>query len=83
MSDDFEETKDFHFADRRIGQLLDTLRAKKVCGCCTGRALIYHGIVLFKSTMGNVETIEMLEGMILALQKDALPASGNSPPQRH
>jgi hypothetical protein len=71
---DFAETDFFHYADRRIGQLLDKLRAKGVCGCCTGRALLYHGISLIEETTGSAEAIEMCEGFIRVLRENNRPA---------
>jgi hypothetical protein len=78
INDDFAETDSFRYTDRRIGQLLDKLNAKKLCGCCTGRALLYHGISLIEQTRGSAEVIEMCEGFIRALRERDRPASDSS-----
>jgi hypothetical protein len=74
MTDDFNETKAFKYADGRIRDLLSKLNAKRVCGCCTGRALMYNAVTLCETTMGSAEAIEMLEGMIIALRENNVPA---------
>jgi hypothetical protein len=83
MTDDFVETDFFRYADRRIGQLLDKLKAKGVCGCCTARALLYHGIGLMEETMGSAEAIEICEGFIRALRERDRPAPDYSSSSRH
>ena len=73
-NDDFAETKDFLFADRRIHQLLGVLKGKGLCGCCVARALLYHGAGLHQTVMGSAETAETLESLATAMRKDPHPA---------
>jgi hypothetical protein len=83
MTDNYAETDYFGYADRRIAQLLDKLKTKGVCGCCTARALLFHGIGLMEETMGSDETIELCEDFIRALRERDRPAPDRSPSSRH
>jgi hypothetical protein len=68
------ETTSFKFADRRITQLLETLAAKQTCPCCTARALLYHGAVLYERTSGSAKAVEELEDIVASLLENAVPA---------
>jgi hypothetical protein len=68
------ETKSFLHADRCIGQLLDALNKKGLCGCCVARALLYHGAFLYEGTMGSIEAAEELETMAAHLRGNNKPA---------
>lgn len=51
MMSDIIETSDFEYAARRIASLLERLNSKRICGCCTARALLYHGAHLAEETV--------------------------------
>ena len=55
------ETASFKIADQKIENLLKRLHDKRVCPCCTARALTYHGASMAEHTMGSAEAIEMFE----------------------
>ena len=74
MTERFTETKSFNYANQRITDLLIKLRAKGVCGCCTGRAMMYHATTLSEAIMGSAEAIEMLEEIITAMHENNIPA---------
>jgi hypothetical protein len=50
---EFAETRAFIHADRRIGQLLATLKDRKLCGCCVARALAYNATLVAENSMGS------------------------------
>ena len=56
MTERFTETKSFNYANQRITDLLIKLRAKGVCGCCTGRAMMYHATTLSEAIMGSARS---------------------------
>ena len=64
--DDGRETASFKIADQKIENLLKRLNDKRVCPCCTARALTYHGASMAEHTMGSAEAIEMFEAIITA-----------------
>ena len=70
MTDDPTETKSFNYANRRISDLLSKLKAKGVCGCCTGRVLMYHAVALCEATMGSAEAASMCDAMSDELRKN-------------
>ena len=74
IPDDVRETASFKIADHKIENLLKRLHDKRVCPCCTARALTYHGASMAEHTMGSAEAIEMLEDIIIRLHKDNVPA---------
>jgi hypothetical protein len=76
MMTESTETEAFCHADRRIQQLLANLNRKRVCGCCTARALTYNGACLAEETMGSVEAAEMLEEIAASLRENNKPAPG-------
>jgi hypothetical protein len=79
MTDEkFAETKSFLYADRRIQQLLVTLKDKKLCGCCVARALAYNCTALAENSMGSANTAEMLEGLAMALRQRNKPYPGRT-----
>ena len=43
IPDEVRETASFKIADHKIENLLKRLHDKRVCPCCTARALTYHG----------------------------------------
>ena len=72
--DSGRETPSFKIADQKIENLLKRLDDKRVCPCCTARALAYHAASMAEETMGSSEAIEMFEGIIMALREDNVPA---------
>jgi hypothetical protein len=72
--DDGHETSSFKLADQKIENLLKRLDNKRVCPCCTARALAYHAAFMAEHTMGSAEAIEMFEGIIIGLREDNAPA---------
>ena len=73
MTNHFNETKAFKYADNRINDLLEKFKAKHVCGCCVGRAMIFNAAVLCEQTMGSVSAAEMLEGICDTLRSNNVP----------
>jgi hypothetical protein len=73
------ETASFRIADQKIGNLLKRLADKRVCPCCTARALAYHAASMAEHEMGSVEAIKMLEEIITDLRKDNVPAPDPAP----
>jgi hypothetical protein len=74
MTNDSADTPAFRYADRRIEDLLDKLKSKGVCGCCTGRALLANATALCEVTMGSAAAIELCEGIIEVLREHNTPA---------
>ena len=72
--DDGRETASFKIADQKIENLLKRLHDKRVCPCCTARALTYHGASMAEHTMGSAEAIEMFEAIIMRLREHNVPA---------
>ena len=50
------ETTSFKIADRKLKDLLERLRRRNVCGCCTARALLWCGAELMEDTAGTEES---------------------------
>jgi len=74
------ETTSFKIADRKLKDLLERLRRRNVCECCTARALVYHGASLLEETAGTAEAIETLEELLGELRTGpAVPASPAMP----
>jgi hypothetical protein len=67
--DDGRETPSFKIADRKIENLLKRLADKRVCPCCTARALTYHAASMAEHRMGSAEAIEMFEEIIIAMRE--------------
>ena len=72
--DDGHETPSFKIADQKIENLLKRLDDKRVCPCCTARALAYHAASMAVQTQGTAEAIEMFEAMIIKLHRTDVPA---------
>ena len=77
--DDGRETTSFRIAEQKIENLLKRLHDKRVCPCCTARALTYHGASIAEHTMGSAEAIEMFEDIITHLREDNIPAPDPMP----
>jgi hypothetical protein len=74
------ETTSFKIADRKLEALLERLRRRNVCGCCTARALVYQGASLLEQTAGTAEAIEILEEVLASLRVGPpTPASPSMP----
>jgi hypothetical protein len=76
MTEEFSETKAFIHADRRISQLLETLKEKKLCGCCVARALSYNAAAVAENSMGSTNAAEMFEGLAMSLRQNNKPYPG-------
>src|SRR5215831_8885548 len=50
------ETTSFKIADRKLKALLERLKRQNVCGCCTARALLWHGAEMMEDTAGTEES---------------------------
>jgi hypothetical protein len=79
MADDFE-TADFCHADREIACLRDKLKARGLCSCCIGRALLLHGASMLEQAIGAAEAAELCEEVISALRLHVRPAPDAAPP---
>jgi hypothetical protein len=77
--DDGRETASFKIAEQKIENLLKRLHDKRVCPCCTARALAYHAASMAERTMGSAEAIEMFEAIITHLHEDSVPAPDSAP----
>jgi hypothetical protein len=77
--DDNRETVSFKIADQKIGNVVKRLHDKRVCPCCTARALTYRGASMAEREMGSAEAIEMFEGIIIALRENNVPAPDPMP----
>jgi hypothetical protein len=77
--DDRRETASFKIAEQKIENLLKRLHDKRVCPCCTARALTYHGASIAEHTMGSAEAIEMLEAIIMHMREHDAPAPAPMP----
>jgi len=74
------ETTSFKIADRKLKDLLERLRRRNVCGCCTARALLWCGAELMEDTAGTEEAIEILEELLGELRTGpAVPSSPSMP----
>ena len=78
-SDDGSETASFKIAEQKIENLLKRLHDKRVCPCCTARALTYHGASMAEHTIGSTEAIEMLEAIIMHMREHDAPAPDPMP----
>ena len=77
--DDGSETASFKIAEQKIENLLKRLHDKRVCPCCTARALTYHGASMAEHTIGSTEAIEMLEAIIMHMREHDAPAPDPMP----
>ena len=73
-ADDFTETASFKIADQKVCNLIKRLHDKRVCPCCTGRALLLNGAWLVEEMIGSAETIVEIEQVIAVLRKNNRPA---------
>jgi hypothetical protein len=55
MSEPLYETRTFIHADRRIRQLLETMKSKGACGCCVARAMSFNAVAVAEDVMGSAE----------------------------
>ena len=74
MTDHLADTKAFKYADSRINDLLLKFRTKGVCGCCTGRAMLFNAATLCEVTMGSADAANLLEEIFTVMRKNDLPA---------
>jgi hypothetical protein len=72
MTDD-PNTDSFHHADLRIRQLLDSLKAKGVCGCCVAHALLFNGVRLYEETVGRTDVAKVCEEIAASLHEHSMP----------
>ena len=72
--DDGRETASFKIADRKINNLLKRLNDKRICPCCTARAMTYHAAVVAEHTMGSADAIEVFEAIIMHMREHDAPA---------
>jgi hypothetical protein len=77
--DNGRETSSFKIADQKIEKLLRRLNDKRVCPCCTARALARHAASLAEYELGTVEAIELFEGFISQMRESDIPAPESSP----
>ena len=73
------ETPSFKIADEKIENLLKRLNDKRVCPCCTARALAMHGASLAIPSMGSVKAMGMFEKIIIKMHKHNIPAPDPMP----
>jgi hypothetical protein len=73
MTNHLNESKAFEYADNRIHDLLDKLKAKRVCGCCTSRAMIFNAAVLCEQTLGSTKAAELLEDILDTMRSNNVP----------
>jgi hypothetical protein len=69
----------FAIADQKIGNLLKRLHDKRVCPCCTARALTFHAAIMAEHAMGSAEAIEMFEDIIGTMHEHDIPAPERGP----
>ena len=67
------ETPDYDAADSRITVLLDDLRSRGVCPCCSARALTVRGLVLAQAAMGSAMACELAAQLIEQMRADNVP----------
>jgi hypothetical protein len=72
--DNGRETVSFKIADQKIENLLRRLNDKRVCPCCTARALARHAASLAEHELGTVEAIDLFEGFISQMREQDIPA---------
>ena len=78
-SDSRRETDSFEIAEQKIVNLLKRLKDKRVCPCCTARALAFHAAFLAECTAGTAEAIELFDSVIGQLREHNVPAPDPMP----
>jgi hypothetical protein len=73
------ETASFKVADQKIDDLLKRLDDKRVCPCCTARALAYHAAAVAMDTMGSADAIQMFEHLITRMYEHNVPSPPSMP----
>jgi hypothetical protein len=74
---DGTDTDSFDHADLRIRQLLDSLKAKGVCGCCVAHALLFNGVRLYE-TVGRNDVAKLCEEYAASLHEHSMPVPDRS-----
>jgi hypothetical protein len=76
MTDESNRTpsQSYRYANRRIEDLLNKLKGKGVCGCCTGRAMVLHAAMLCEETMGSRVAAELFSEIVEEARKHNIPA---------
>jgi hypothetical protein len=69
----------FKIADQKIANLLKRLDDKRVCPCCTARALAFHAAFMAEQGMGSAEAIKMFEEIVADLREDKRPGADPAP----
>jgi hypothetical protein len=73
------ESPSFKIADQKISNLLQRLKDKRVCGCCTAHALALHAGALAMSELGSTDAAGMLEDLAATVRKYNIPAPVRTP----
>jgi hypothetical protein len=74
---DGTDTDSFDHADLRIRQLLDSLKAKGVCGCCVAHALLFNGVRLYEEIVGR-DAAKLCEEIAASLHEHSMPVPDHS-----
>ena len=75
---DGTDTDSFDHVDLRIRQLLDSLKAKGVCGCCVAHALLFNGVRLYEETVGRSDVAKLCEEYAASLHEHSIPMPDRS-----
>jgi hypothetical protein len=73
------ESTSYKIAYHKIGNLLNRLGDKRVCPCCTSRALTLHAVCMAEQTLGSARAIEMFEDLITNMRENNIPAPDYGP----
>jgi hypothetical protein len=77
--DDARESTSFKIAAQKIDNLLKRLNEKRVCPCCTSRALTLHAACMAENVLGSAKAIEMFEDIIMTMHENDVPAPDYGP----
>lgn len=64
----------YRYADRRIADLMNKLRGKGVCPCCTARAMVQHAVWLCEATLGSKFASELFSDLAEEARALNIPA---------
>ena len=54
--------------------LLGKLGRKRICGCCTGRAMVTHAAILCEVMMGSARAADLLNEAAMEMREHDVPA---------
>jgi len=75
---DGTDTDSFDHADLRIRQLLGSLKAKGIFGCCVAHALLFNGVRLYEETVGRSDAAKVCEEYAASLHEHSMPVPDHS-----